>query len=130
MNLGFTESKADSNLCFKVEGGRPVMLLLCVDALFSRHGGVVECGWNLPQQGKYVVEILKRFKMMDCKTMTTLMALNMNLLSVASSESIDATMYCYMIYSLMYLMNTRPDICFAVNKLRHVHLMVTKHVVR
>ena len=34
MTLGFTESKADSNLCFKVEGGRLVMLLLCVDALF------------------------------------------------------------------------------------------------
>ena len=47
MTLGFTESKVDSNLCFKVE--RLVMLLLCVDALFSRHGGVVECGWNLPQ---------------------------------------------------------------------------------
>ena len=49
MTLGFTESKVDSNLCFKVEGGRPVMLLLCVDALFSRYGGVVECGWNLPR---------------------------------------------------------------------------------
>ena len=24
------------------------MLLLCVDALFSRHGSVVECGWNIP----------------------------------------------------------------------------------
>ena len=34
MTLGFTKSKVDSNLCFKVEGGRPVMLLLCVDALF------------------------------------------------------------------------------------------------
>ena len=40
MTLDFTESKEDSNLCFKVEGGIPVMLLLCVDALFSRHGGV------------------------------------------------------------------------------------------
>ena len=40
MTLGFTESKADSNLCFKVEGERLVMLLLCVDALFSRHEGV------------------------------------------------------------------------------------------
>ena len=49
MTLGFTESKATSNLCFKVEGERPLMLPLCVDALFSRHGGVAECGWNLPQ---------------------------------------------------------------------------------
>ena len=64
--------------------------------------------------------------MMDCKAMTTPMASNLKLLSVASSESVDATMYCQMIY----LTNTRPDICFAVNTMRHVHLMVAKHVVR
>ena len=34
MALGFTESKADSNLYFKVEGKIPVMLMLCVDDLF------------------------------------------------------------------------------------------------
>ena len=34
MTLGFTKSKSDSNLFFKVEGGRPVMLLLYVDDLF------------------------------------------------------------------------------------------------
>ena len=49
MTLRFTNSKANSNLCFKIEGGRPVMLLLCVNALFSRHGCVAECGWNLPR---------------------------------------------------------------------------------
>ena len=47
MTLGFTETKVDSNLCSKVEGGRPVMLLLCVDALVSRYGGVAEYRWNL-----------------------------------------------------------------------------------
>ena len=49
MNLGFTKSKEDSSLCFKVEGGTLVKLLLCVNALISRHGDVVECGWNIPQ---------------------------------------------------------------------------------
>ena len=34
MALGFTESKEDSNLYFKVEVGRPVMLLLYVVDLF------------------------------------------------------------------------------------------------
>ena len=34
MTLGFTESKVDSNLCFKVEGKITVMLLLYVDDLF------------------------------------------------------------------------------------------------
>ena len=59
--------------------------------------------------------------------MTTPMALNLKLLSVASSETVDATIYRQMICSLMYLMDTRLDICFAVNTLRHVHLMVAKH---
>ena len=75
--------------------------------------------------------------MMDCKAMTTPMASNLNLLSDASSEAVDATMYRQMIGSLMYLVNTRLDICFAVNTLnqflkdpRHVHLMVAKHAVR
>ena len=73
-------------------------------------------------QRKYAVEILKRFRMMDC--MTTPMASNMNLLSDASSEIVDATMYRQMIGSLMY---PRLDTCLAVNTLRHVHLMVEKH---
>ena len=37
-------------------------------------------------QRKYAIEILKRFRMMDCKAMTTPMALNLKLLSDASSE--------------------------------------------
>ena len=68
-------------------------------------------------QGKYAVEILKRFGMMDCKDMATPMASNLKLLTDASSDSVDAMMYCQMIGSLMYLTNMRPDICFAVNTL-------------
>ena len=34
MALGFTKSKVDSNIYFKVEGKRPMMLLLYVDDLF------------------------------------------------------------------------------------------------
>ena len=52
-------------------------------------------------QEKYVVEILNTFGMMDCKAMATPMASNLKLLSDASSESVDATMYCHMIGSLM-----------------------------
>ena len=62
--------------------------------------------------------------------MTTPMASNLKLLNDASSKSISSMMYRQMICSLMYLTNTRPDICFVVNTLRHVHLMVTKDVVR
>ena len=34
MDLGFTESKVDSNLYFKFEGKRAMMLMLYVDDLF------------------------------------------------------------------------------------------------
>ena len=68
-------------------------------------------------QGKYAVDILKRFGIMDCKVMTTPMASNLNLLSDASSKSVDTTMYHQMIGFLMYLTNTRPYIFFVVNTL-------------
>ena len=44
-------------------------------------------------QGKYAVEILKRFGMMDCKAMATPMVSNLKLLSDASSKTVDAMMY-------------------------------------
>ena len=65
------------------------------------------------------------------------MASNLKLLSVTSSESVDATIYHQMIYSLMYLTNTRPNIFFAVNTLSHFltdprngHLIAPKHILR
>ena len=63
------------------------------------------------------MEILKRFGMMDCKSMSTLMTTNLKLLGDTSSGTIDATLYRQMIGLLMYLTNTRSDIWFAVNTL-------------
>ena len=68
--------------------------------------------------------------MMYYKAMTTPIASNLKLFSDASSDLVDAMMYHVIICSLMYMMNTRPDICFSVKTLRHVYLMVAKHVVR
>ena len=81
-------------------------------------------------QGKYVVEILKRFGMMDCKAMATLMTTNLNLLNDDSSEIVDVTLYRQIIGSLIYLTNTRSNICSVVITLsqyllnpRHIHLV-------
>ena len=41
-------------------------------------------------------------------------------------DLVDAMMY----HQMIYLTNTRPDICFVVNTLRHDHLTVAKNVVR
>jgi hypothetical protein len=69
--------------------------------------------------------------------MNTTMETNLNLLIDTSSELIDATLYRNIIGSLMYMMNTRPNICFVVNTLSEylvepirVHLVARKHVMR
>jgi hypothetical protein len=98
--------------------------------------------WKSPKriflnQGKYAVKILKRFDMLECKSMNTPMEMKLKILVETSSEFIDAMLYRQIIESLMYLTNTRPDICFSVNTFfqflaqpRHVHLVVSKHVMR
>ena len=68
-------------------------------------------------QGKYAVEILKIFDMLECKYMATPMDSNLKLLSDDSSQLVDVTQYRQIIGSLMYLTNTRPNICFVVNTL-------------
>jgi hypothetical protein len=78
--------------------------------------------WQRPNeiflsQGKYTVEILQRFVMMHCKSMAKSMITNLKLLSDSSSDLVNPTMYRQLIRSLMYLVNTRPNICFAVNTL-------------
>jgi hypothetical protein len=88
---------------------------------------------------KYTVEILKKFEMMDYKSMPTPMVMNLKKMNKASSESceIDPHLYKQPIGSLMYLVNTRPDICYAVSILsqfmsqsRQTHWIVAKHVLR
>ena len=54
--------------------------------------------WQSPEgiflnQGKYAVEILKRFDMLDCKAMATPMDTNLKLLSDETSELVDMTQY-------------------------------------
>jgi hypothetical protein len=68
-------------------------------------------------QGKYVVKILQKFGMMDCKSMATPMATDMKKMRDSNSDLVDSSMYRQLIGSLMYLVNTRSDICFFVNTL-------------
>jgi hypothetical protein len=69
--------------------------------------------------------------------MNTPMEVKLKLLVDTSSELIDVTLYRQIIGLLMYLTNTRPNICFAMNTLsqllvepRRVHLVAAKHVMR
>jgi hypothetical protein len=65
------------------------------------------------------------------------MVSNLKLLQDTTLEIMDSTLYRKIVGSLMYLMNTRPDICFAMNtpsrhweQPKQVHLVATKHVLR
>ena len=90
-------------------------------------------------RGKYTVEILKKFGMMDCKSMPTSMVMNLKKMNEASTDSgeINPHVYKELIGSLMYLVNSRLDICYAVSvlsqfmsQLRQTHWIAAKHVLR
>jgi hypothetical protein len=80
-----------------------------------------------------------KFRMTDCKSMPTLMVMNLKKLSETSSDSgeTDQHLYRQSIESLMYLVNTKPDICYAVSVLsqfmsqpRKTQWIAAKHVLR
>ncbi len=80
-------------------------------------------------QGKYANEILKKFHMESRKTMETPLASNW--------RKEDATIYRKLVGSLMYLVTTQLDMCFAVNHLSQemvkptkLYWKETKHVLR
>jgi hypothetical protein len=166
---GFQKSDADVNLYFKVRGNQPVTLIMYVDDLFltGDEGLIAWCKRELISefkmkdlglmhyflglevwqrqgeiflaQGKYTVDVLKRFGMMDCKFMSTPMVTNLRKLhdSDSGSDFVDPTMYRQLIGSLMYMIHTRPDICYAVIAMsqfmtepRQRHWVAAKHILR
>ena len=65
-------------------------------------------------QGKHVREILEKFHMQGCKPIDTPLPRNWRKEDAISTELLDATVYRQLVGSLMYSVNTRPDICYAV----------------
>jgi hypothetical protein len=77
--------------------------------------------------------------MIDCNPMPTPMVMNLKKLNETSSYSrdIDPHIYKHLIGSLMYMVNKRPNIYYAVSALgqfmsqsRKKHLIAAKHVLR
>jgi hypothetical protein len=156
MSLGFNKSVADPNLYYHIVGDKCLILVLYVDDLFltrckralTSNFEMKDLGmkhyflglevWQrtneiFPSQGKYIVEILKKFGMTECKSMPTSMVMDLKKMNDDDLGEIDPQL----IGSLIYLVNTRPDICYAVNVLsqfmsqsRETHRIVAKHVLR
>jgi hypothetical protein len=169
MSLGFNKSVADPSLYYNIVGDEFLILVLYVDELFltGSESLIVECKCALDSefkmkdlgmihcflgldvwqgtdkiflsQGKYTVEILKKFGMTDYRSISTPMVMNLKKMNETFSDSgkIDPHIYRQLIGSLMYLVNTRTYICYAVSvlsqfmsQLRHTHWIEVKHVLR
>ena len=94
---------------------------------------------SFSHKSKYAVDMLCRLGMLDCKSISTPMISNLKKLQdqVTGTDPKDTTLYRQIIGSLMYLVHTRPDICYAVNvlsqfmcELKHIHMVVVKHILR
>ena len=115
-NLGFSKSVANPNLYFKVVKNHPLILVLYVDDLFltGEEHLIAQCKRELTSefemkdlgfmhyflglevwqssdgiflsQGKYTVDVLRRFGMLDCKSMSTPMVSNLKKLHESDSR--------------------------------------------
>jgi hypothetical protein len=62
-------------------------------------------------QGKNSVEILREFRMEDCRLMATHLVTNLINVFTSYLEFLDTKIYMKVIETLMYLVNTMIDIC-------------------
>eukprot|EP00253_Pinus_taeda_P003038 PITA_03038 len=154
--LGFSKSEADPNLYQILVEGKLLIIVLYVDDLILTGDEllILSCKKDLAtefemkdlgllhyflgleiwqrsgglfvSQGKYAREILEKFNMHGCKPVDTPLPGGWRKEDATSGEEVDATVYRQLVGSLMYLVNTRPDICYAVNQLSQAMVKPTK----
>ncbi|KAL5566704.1 hypothetical protein UlMin_029868 [Ulmus minor] len=79
-------------------------------------------------QESYAREILKKFKMNDCKPISTPVECGVKLSKHDEGESVDPTFFKSLVGSLRYLTCTRPDILYAVGLVsRYMENPTTTH---
>ncbi|WVZ08815.1 hypothetical protein V8G54_022161 [Vigna mungo] len=88
-------------------------------------------------QRKYALDILKETGMLGCKPCTTPFLSDMSSIYKQESYLADPSSYRRLIGKLLYLSNTRPDLCFSINLLSQFmqsptgfHFWAVQHVLR
>ncbi|KAH9723253.1 retrovirus-related pol polyprotein from transposon RE2 [Citrus sinensis] len=82
----------------------------------------------LLSQRRYIMDLLTQTKMQEAKTVLTPIPTSPTLTLTSGSSLSDPTEYRQVVGSLQYLLITRPDIAFAVNKLsQYMHCPTTEH---
>ena len=84
-----------------------MVYFLGMEILYSEKGIILH-------QLKYERDIMKRFKLTNCKTAITPAETNHKLDSDVEGDDVDAITFKQSVGSLRYLSNIRPDICYAV----------------
>ena len=65
-------------------------------------------------QSKYTIDVLKRFQMLDCNSVSTPVETSAVLDQSGLEKLVDKTMFRQMVGSLRYICNTRPDVAYGV----------------
>jgi hypothetical protein len=65
-------------------------------------------------QKRYSKDLLKKFGMVNCKPISTLMEANAKVCALEGKDLEDATMYRQLVGNLIYLTLSRPDISHAI----------------
>jgi hypothetical protein len=88
-------------------------------------------------QGAYAAQILERNGMKECNPCQTPIETRLKLSKLSTEPLVDATIYRSVVGSLRYLVNTRPDLAFAVGYVNQFleephkdHMMAVKHILR
>ncbi|XP_021974713.1 uncharacterized mitochondrial protein AtMg00810-like [Helianthus annuus] len=88
-------------------------------------------------QKKYMKNLLEKYRMTHCNTVSTPMEYGLRLSKDDPEEFVDEGIYRSLVGSLMYLTNTRPDIMFAVSKIsrfmecpKKSHWEAAKHILK
>lgn len=149
VNFGFTRSNSDPNIYFKVFQGMPLILVLYVENLFltGSESSMIECKMELASkfkmkdlgfmhyflglkvwqrlneifisQGKYVLKLLERFGMIECKSLPRPMEMSFKKLceQATTCDLENPSKYRKLIGVMIFLVNTHLYICYAVNTL-------------
>jgi len=78
-------------------------------------------------QRKYATNLLKRYNMVNCKTVATLMNVNEKLKLDDGIEKAEGSYFRSLVEGLIYLTHTRPDTSFAVGMISRFMHMPSKH---
>ena len=80
-------------------------------------------------QKKYILDLLAKTAMIDCKPAETLIIAHHGLLMIEGEKLADIGQYQRMVGKLIYLAHTRPDIAYAVRVVsRFMHQPQTHHM--